>query len=176
MALVLAGATAPAHAAVVFDLVLAAGSELVPSLGAAEPLSGTLRIWIDDTSGTVPTLFRVAALDVGAGDVTAVLDPEIPSAGLGVLFPDASFVLPTLFLVLDAGAGPFALAIPDVEGTAGLDGSPELRVEASFAVASGDPLGLVTVNLVAVPEPAGEFAALVSLLLAAAVKNGAGWV
>jgi len=168
LALALAGVPLKTQAAVVFDLVLTSESELVPTVGSPEPLTGTLRIEIDDPSGVAPTGLRVLGLDVTGGGLMAMLDETVGSPGIGVWFPDASFLVPTLFLVLDAGAGPFALAIPDVEGTAQLDEQSQLLLETSFAIDADDPVGVVTVNVVAVPEASGELVAGLSLLLLAA--------
>ena len=170
VALALAGVPLETQAAVVFDLVLTGASELVPTVGVPEPLSGTLRIEIDDPSAVVPTSIRVLDLDVTGGGLMAMLDETVLSPGIGVLFPDASFLVPTLFLVLDAGAGAFALAIPDVEGTAQLDEQSELLLETSFAIDADDPAGVVSVNIVAVPEPSGGLLACCALLLLAGIR------
>ena len=163
----IAGTASASHAAAVFDLVLTGDSELVPTVGAPEPLLGTLRVEIADPSAALPTGLSLLDLDVGAGALTARLDDEIVSPGLGVRFPDGGFVIPTLFLVVDAGSGPVALAIPDVEGTAQIDEQSELLLEATFAIDADDPAGVVTVRVVAVPEPPGGPLAGVALLVLA---------
>lgn len=168
LTLAIAGSPLATQAAVVFDLVLTGESELIPTVGVPEPLSGTLRIEIDDLGAVVPTSLRVLDLDVTGGGLTATLDDSVLSPGIGVLSPDARFLVPTLFLLLDAGAEPLALAIPDVEGTARLDEQSELLLETSFAIDADDPAGVVTVNIVAVPEASGDLLAGLSLLLLAA--------
>ncbi len=176
IAMAIAGVSLETHAAVVFDLVLTSESELVPTVGVPAPLSDTLRIEIDDPSAVAATSLRVLGLDVSSGELTARLDESIPSPGLGVLFPNATFQVPTLFLILDVGAGPFALAIPDLEGTAQIDeqigeGS-ELLLETSFAIDADDPAGVVTVNVVAVPELSGGlFAGAAGLALVARLRS-----
>lgn len=166
--LALAGTASASHAATVFDLVLTGDSELVPTVGAPEPLLGTLRVEIADPSAAVPTSLSLLDLDVSAGTLAATLDDEIASPGLGALFPDGGFVIPTLFVVVDAGSGPITLAIPDVEGTAELDEQSELVLAASFEIDADDPAGVVTVHLVAVPEPPGGLLAGTALLVLAA--------
>lgn len=77
-------------------------------------------------------------------------------------------MIPTLFVIVDAGSRPIALAIPDVEGTALVDEPSELlRLETSFAIDADDPAGVVTANLVAVPEPSGGLVAVLSVLVLA---------
>lgn len=167
----LMAAAPPSLAATVFDLVLADGSELVPALGASEPLFGTLQVEIEDPSGIAPTGIRVLSLDAIGGDLVVGLDDAISSPGLGVWFPDESFVIPTLFLVVDPGTGPFAFAIPDVAGTAQIDEHFELLLEASFEIGSAVPAGVVTVNIVAVPEPSGDLLAALTVFLVASVRS-----
>lgn len=160
----LAAAAAPAEASSIFDLVLSSESELVPSVGAPAPLVGTLRVEIGQVPVTSATTIRLLDANVSGGGVTAILDPTIPSAGLGVLSSDGSFLFPSLFLVVDAGAGPLDLVIQDLVGTAEFTGLSRLRVATSFAIDTLGPEGVVTVDLVAVPEPSSALATCLGLI------------
>jgi MYXO-CTERM domain-containing protein len=94
----------------------------------------------------------------------------IPAAGLGVLAADGSFLIPTLFLVVDAGTGPLDLAIPDLEGQLDFDDPALLRLETSFAVDTLGPDGIVTVTVVATPEPGPALLALLALAALGATR------
>lgn len=132
-------------------------SAVVPQAGAPQALAGSITLRI----GTLPvggssTSFDVIGLAVAAsGGATIGLDPAIASPGLGVLEPDGSFLVPTLFVRIDDGALE-DLAIPDVTGsvTFGPGGASLARLDTSFAIDAGEPAGVVTVNVTAVPEPA----------------------
>jgi len=163
-------ALAPAaHAVSIVTLPLdPALSALVPEAGAAQALSGsiTLRVGALPLAGA-NTSFDVIGLALAAsGGATIGLDPAIANPGLGVLTPAGAFLVPTLFVRIDDGTIQ-DLAIPDVTGNVvfGAGGAALTRLEASFAIDTGGPAGIVTVNVTAVPEPAA--AALLALGLAA---------
>ena len=161
-------AAGPARAATIFHLTLSAESELVPSVGAPAPLTGTLRVEIGDLPLAGNTTIRLLDVDVAGGGVSVMLDPAVPSAGLGVLAAGGSFLIPPPFLVVDAGAGLLDLAIPNLVGSVELDEFSLLRLATSFDVDTLGPEGIVTVHVVAVPEPAtGIFAGLGLAVIAA---------
>jgi len=161
-------------AAVPVGLVLDEGqSGLAPAPGPGAALSGTLALEL----GSLPPLasstpFDVVGLDVSGGGLEVALDGNVPGPGLGLLRPDGSFEIPSLFLTVTSGGLPTALTVLDVTGTFGASGAcgGVLCLETSFDVDTLGPEGVVGVVLVAaVPEPAS--AALLSLgvgLLAAA--------
>jgi hypothetical protein len=171
--LALTGIALPAQAATFFDLVLTPESTWIPTGGAPGPVFGMLRIGIDDLAAAGATSLRIVSLDVTGGGVSVRLDDTIASPGSGVRFPDGSVVIPTLFVIVDAGADPVELAIPDVEGTTSFDERLDLVLETNFAIATEGPAGVVTIDLVAVPEPSGGRIAGLALLLLAAIKKGA---
>jgi len=143
-------------------------SALVPQAGAPQSLSGSITLRV----GALPlpgsnTPFDVIGLALTAsGGATIGLDPAIASPGLGVLSPAGAFLVPTLFVRIDDGTIQ-DLAVPDVTGnvTFGAGGASLTRLDATFAIETGGPAGLVTVTVAAVPEPAA--AALLALGLAA---------
>jgi hypothetical protein len=144
-----------------------AQSALVPEVGAPEALTGTITLRLGALPlGGVSTTFDVIGLALAAGGASIGLDPAIANPGLGVLTPAGAFLIPTLFVRIDDGA-PQDLAIPDVSGNVvfGAGGASLAALTTSFAIATGGPAGLVTVNVTAVPEPAA--AALLALGLAA---------
>src|SRR5690606_12132178 len=100
-----------------------------------------------------------------SGGATITLDPGVASPGLGVLTPAGAFLIPTLFVRIDDGSA-IDLAIPDVTGSVafGPGGASIDSLVSSFGIDSGPPGGVVTVTVVAVPEPAS--AALLALGLA----------
>lgn len=138
-------------------------SSIVPQVGVAESLSGTIDVSIGSVPLTQNTTFDVVGLSAAAGGATFTLDPASPGPGLGVIGVSGAFLIPTLFLAVDPGGGAFPLAVPNVTGTALFDASGTLLRELSttFQIDSGGPEGILTVTVVAVPEPSG-------LLLAAA--------
>lgn len=149
--LVFAAAPLGADASVVARLTLAPGSALVRAGSEPAPLTGSILIRLGAPSG--PTALELREVSVTDGQSVFGLDPSSEAPGLGVLFEDDSFLVPTLFLSIDGGvgAGPVSLAIPDVEGT--LDTTdPELLVlETDFDVETEQ--GVVGVSIVAAPEP-----------------------
>ena len=131
-------------------------SSIVPDVGSAESLSGSLEVAFGALPVTVTTTFDVIDVSVSSSGGTSVaLDPGSPSAGLGVANPAGAFLIPTLFLELTSGAATLALAIPNVTGTLlyGPGGTSVAQLETTFSVDSGTPAGVLTVTLVAVPEP-----------------------
>ncbi len=150
------GWAGPAAAASIVTLSLdPTQSSLVPSSGPAETLSGTLVLSI----GALPlggsnTTFDVTGLAVAAsGGATIGLDPDVPDPGLGVLRPDGAWLVPTLFVRVTRGSS-LDLAIPDVTGSVdfGPGGASITRLVTSFAIDTGAG-DVLTVNVVAVPEP-----------------------
>ena len=146
----------PADAASIVTLSLdPSQSSLVPASGPAETLSGTLVLQV----GTLPLggsnqTFDVIGLAVTAsGGATIGLDPDVLNPGLGVLRPDGAWLVPTLFLRITQGSS-LDLAIPDVTGSVdfGPGGASITRLVTSFGIDTGAG-GVVTVNVVAVPEP-----------------------
>jgi hypothetical protein len=149
-----AGAS-PATALSIFTLPLVAPSAITPSGGPAEPLAGSLTIAIGSLPLVANTSLQLTDVSVAtSGGATFALDPDVPSAGLGVLHPDGSFLIPTLFLRVDVGSGPEDLAIPNVTGTTSFSGGGTTLVglDSSFDVDS--PAGPLAVRVVAAPEPA----------------------
>lgn len=139
-------------------LTIASGqSSIVPQFGAAESLSGTIDVTIGLLPLTQTTTFDVIGLSVSAsGGATFALDSASPSPGLGVVNVAGSFLIPTLFLEVDPGGGNFPIAIANLTGTALFDASGTVlqQLATSFQVDSGGPAGILTITLVAIPEPA----------------------
>jgi hypothetical protein len=151
--------SAPAGAATIVTLSLdALESSLTPEVGSAQSLSGSITLQV----GTLPvgpgnTTLDVIGLAVSAsGGATIGLDPDVLNPGLGVLTPAGSFLVPTLFVRITQGATVVDLPIPDVSGTVlfGDGGASLARLATSFGIDTGPPAGVVTVDVVAVPEPA----------------------
>ena len=93
--------------------------------------------------------FRTSATQV----VTFALDPTLASPALGVVQPDGSFLIPTLFLVGNDGTSDFDLAVPNVTGQLFVAGGTVLGLTSAFSLedALGNPIG---VGIYAgVPEP-----------------------
>ena len=149
-------------------LTIAPGqSSIVPQFGAAESLSGTIDVAIGSLPLTQTTTFNVIGLSASAsGGTTFGLDPASLSPGLGVVNVAGSFLIPTLFLEVDPGGGSFPIAIANVTGTAlfGAGGTVLQQLATSFQVDSGGPAGILTITLVAVPEPASLVLAGAGLL------------
>ena len=147
-----------------------AQSAISPESGAPQPLSGLLRVEVGSLPLTSPTTFEIVRVDVGAsGGGVVRLDPTLPSAGLGALFVDRSFVVPTLFLRLSQDGTGQDLAVANLAGRVELDpvcGNTVTRLEASFEVDSLGPAGVLSVAIVAAPEPrSGWIGALAALAL-----------
>lgn len=79
--------------------------------------SGSLSFDIANVPHTSPQLFRLTDVSVQAGSFSFTLDPTLASPALGVIQPDGSFLIPTLFLRGNDGNEDFDLAIPNVRGT-----------------------------------------------------------
>lgn len=165
-------------AAPAIALTIAPGeSSIVPQFGAAESLSGTIDVEIGSLPLALTTPFDVIGLAAStSGGATFALDPENQSPGLGVVNIAGSFLIPTLFLVIDAGAGGFPIAIANVTGTAVFDASGTVlqQLATTFEVDSGGPAGILTITVVAVPEPASILLAGVAgaILVALALRGG----
>jgi hypothetical protein len=176
------GGAAPARAVTSFQLALdPAQSVATPEAGSPQALSGFVRIDLDALPLSAPARFQIGRVAVGAaGQPRSIhLDGDLPSAGLGVLQPDGSFLVPTLFLTLTTDGPPQDLAIPNVAGTLELDASglSVTRLESSLQTDSLGVPGVVSVSIVATPEPgAGALAAIAALTLfvCRAVRRGAG--
>lgn len=161
---------APAGAALDIDPSL---STLVPTVGAIESLSGTLVA----LPGAPPPLAATTTFDVlalsaaSSGGLDIRLDPSLSSPAAGVLNTAGGFLIPNLFLELDDGLVTFQLTVPNVTGSYGdFPGCPTaLCLETTFAVDTAGPAGVVTVHLLAIPEPGS--AALVSLGLVALARG-----
>jgi hypothetical protein len=164
--LLLAGA-GPARALSSFTLALdPAQSALTPAVGDPAPLWGLLHIQVGDLPLTGNTSFQIVLASASAtGGGSFGLDPTIPTAGLGVLFGDGSFLVPTLFLRVDLGNGAQDLAVPDVTGQLEFDatGTVVTGLTAHFDVDSLGPAGVVGVTVAAVPEPSPGLLAATSL-------------
>ena len=191
-AALLALATAPlrADAIVVARLTLEPGSTLTRAGYEPAPLAGSIVIRLDAPTG--PTALELLEVSVYASGLLEFrLDPSSEAPGLGVLFADDSFLIPTLFLAIDSGGGaaPVELAIPDVEGTIDTTDPQLLVLETGFDVETEE--GVVGVAIVAAPEPgaaalAGAAATALACLAAAAYssrrasatrgqRSGSGW-
>jgi hypothetical protein len=165
---------APAHAALVIDPAL---SSLTPTAGAPQSLSGVLSIEL----GAVPpltsnTTFDLTALAaVASGGLAIGLDPTLANPGAGVLSPSGTFLIPNLFLRLVDGSSVFDLTVPNVLGSYGaLPGCPAVAcLQASFDVDTGGPLGVVSVEVFAVPEPATSALVALGLCALAAARRRA---
>jgi hypothetical protein len=131
-------------------------SSIVPEVGSGESLAGTLEIALGALPVSATTTLDLTDVSVtSSGGTTVALDPASPSPGLGVVNPAGAFLVPTLFLELTSGTASLALAIPNVTGTLafGPGGASVIGLQSSFSVDSGTLAGILTVTLVAVPEP-----------------------
>lgn len=168
------GIAAPGHSLVIDPTQ----SSVAAEVGGAEALSGTLDIALGQVPVTQNTTFDVLVLEAAtSGGLAIRLDPASASPGAGVVSPAGSFLVPTLFLELEDGLGAFPLAIADVAGSVLFDpGATAIRrLTTSFQVDSGGPAGLLTVTVVAVPEPAAPWlfaAALAVFALVARPRAG----
>ena len=130
-------------------------SSLTPEIGAPQALSGTIVVDIGSLPlGGSNTSFDVIGLALTAsGGATFGLDPGIANPGLGVLNPAGSFLVPTLFVRITDG-DLTDLPIPDVTGSVvfGSGGASISGLATAFEIQTTS--GLVSLSLVAVPEPA----------------------
>jgi len=171
LALVLAAASPAGALVLAGDLV--SGSRLTQG-GSSTPLTGPVTLDV----GALPPLAANVTLDVVSLDAeTPSLDPSIEpvsitldgglaNPGLGVWFPDGTFLIPSLHLSVDG----VDLTVTDVAGTFGASTAcgGALCLETSFDVDPGSG-GLVTVDVVAafVPEPGASVLAAFVVLGAA---------
>ena len=168
------GIAAPGHSLVIDPTQ----SSVAAEVGGAEALSGTLDIALGQVPVTQNTTFDVLVLEAAtSGGLAIRLDPASASPGAGVVSPAGSFLVPTLFLELEDGLGSFPLAISNVAGSVLFDASGLAirHLTTSFQVDSGGPAGLLTVHVVAVPEPAAPWlaaAALAAFALVARPRRG----
>jgi hypothetical protein len=152
-------------------LALEPESTLTLSGQAPAPLAGSIEIRFESFPPALPAAFEVSDLDVAADGIAALaLEPGIASPGLGVLFEDGAFLVPTLFLAVDLGGGVLALALPDVEGTLDLADPEQVVLETSFEVALEG--ATASVAIVAAPEPERTAAALAATGALAALAAG----
>ena len=171
LGIAVAGAT-PSAALSIATLPLVAPSAIIRESAPAQPLTGSLTVAIGTLPALANTTLELTDISVAAsGGAIFALDPNVASAGLGVLHPDGSFLIPTLFLQVDVGSGPQELAIPNVTGTASFasGGATLVGLDSSFDVDS--PVGLLAVHVVAAPEPAT--ACLLAFAFAGVVLHGA---
>jgi hypothetical protein len=119
---------------------------------------------------SAPQVFQLTAVSVDAGSLSFVLDPTLATPALGVIQPDGSFLIPTLFLRGSDGATAFDLAIPNVTGTAYVGPTALDGLFTSFQVETATDVFTVALY-VNVPEPAT--ALLFGLGLAALVGGRA---
>jgi hypothetical protein len=145
-----------------------------PSAIGAVPLAGSVVLDVEAIPPAQPALLSLVEVAATSGALAIALDPTLASPGLGVVQPDGSFVIPTLFLRIQDGAAQFDLAIPNVTGTMEFGASGEvLALDSSFAIET--EAGDVTVVIAAVPEPgpaARAAALLLGLGLAARASRG----
>jgi hypothetical protein len=132
--------------------------------------TGSLAVDVASVPFSTPQVFRITDVSITAGPLSFVLDPTLASPALGVIQPDGSFLIPTLFLRGSDGATAFDLAIPNLEGTA--FGAPNgvTGLFTSFQVETADDVFDVILH-VNVPEP--TTALLLGLGLAALVGGRA---
>jgi len=165
----------PAHATLL--VIDPAQSALTPTAGAPQSLSGVIVIEL----GAEPplasnTTFDVTALSASAsGGLGIGLQPGLANPGAGVLSPTGAFLIPNLFLRLVDGANLFDLTVPNVLGSYGaipgcLAGT---CLQTSFDINTGGPLGVVHVNVFAVPEPATAALVALGMVALAAARRGA---
>lgn len=133
-------------------------------------LVGRIRVEAGTLPLVGPTSFEIVEVDATGSGGTVRLDPEVASAGLGVLAPDGTFLVPTLFLRVGQGGVAQDLAVANVTGSVELDpicGNTITDLAASFEVDSGDAEGPLAVAVVATPEPdAAALGAAAALALA----------
>jgi hypothetical protein len=156
----------PAAALSVFQLEL-----VPPSAAGGQPLGGSLGVAIGSLPLVSNTTLELTGVSVdAAGGAHFSLDPDVASAGLGVLFANGSFLIPTLFLRIDDGAAAQDLAVPNVTGMLAFsDGGLVLaQLESAFDVDAGGMAGPVEVHVVATPEPAAVWLVAAGLAALAA--------
>jgi hypothetical protein len=98
--------------------------------------------------------FDLESVDVAAGPLSVGLDPSLSRPGAGIVDPDGSFLVPTLYLVLGTSGQLTPLVIPDLTGSiraGGNDCAYTYCLDTTFSVATSG--GLVEVTISAIPEP-----------------------
>jgi hypothetical protein len=136
-----------------------------------QELSGILSFEVDSLPLVANATLELLEVQVdSSGGLEVILDPSLETPGLGVLFTDASLLIPTLFLRISTGGEPVDLAVTDVTGEVELASPTEIvAVGAGFDIDT-DPLtaGVGRVDIVAVPEPGTEAAITATLAALAA--------
>jgi hypothetical protein len=157
------GAGAPAARAVVFGpLALVAPSDV-----GGLPLTGTLTLDVASVPVVGPTGMRLTDVSATAGGFTITLDPTLLSPALGAVQADGSFTIPTLFLRVDEGFGPFDLAVPNVTGSLAFDPDGDvIGLASSFEIETSAGIQLVTVTA-QIPEPGTALLVALGLSLVA---------
>lgn len=145
----------PAAAVSFGPLPVVAPSAIVPDAGPGESLSGSITLDVTTVPVVAATLFSLTDVSVlASGGASFALDPGVASPGLGVVQPNGSFLIPTLFLRVVDGAANFDLAVPNVTGSLLFGANGEVVGLASTFQVDSLTDGVLTVNLVAgVPEP-----------------------
>ena len=129
---------------------------------SSSPLAGTLTLEVGQLPPVVAnTALNVVALAVSTDGLSISLDGSLANPGLGVLFPNGTFLIPSLHLSVDGSD----LTVSDVVGTFGNSAAcgGVLCFETGFDV---DPVsgGIVSIAVVAaVPEP-GPLPLVLSLM------------
>lgn len=150
-------AAADARAVPFGPYALVAPSSITSSDGTIDVApTGTIAFDIASVPHTTPQLFRLTDVSVAAGSFSFALDPTLASPALGVIQPDGSFLIPTLFLRGNDGSADFDLAIPNVRGTTFGAPNDASGLFSQFQVDAGGQI--LRVALYAqVPEPGTAF-------------------
>lgn len=158
------GAAAPDARAVAFGPL----ALIAPSDVGGVPLTGTLTLDVASVPVVGPTGMRLTDVSASAGGFTITLDPTLLTPALGAVQADGSFTIPTLFLRVDEGFGPFDLAIPNVTGTLAFDpGGGVIGLASSFEIDTASGVQLVTITA-QIPEPGTALLVALGISLVAA--------
>lgn len=151
------GWAAPAWAVSFGPFAFVAPSGVASESGVYDrALGGALTLDVAAVPLTSPQELRVTELVAvtEGGELQLTLDPTLLSPALGVVQPDGSFLIPTLFLRGDGPSGPFDLAVPNVAGTLFGSGASLVGLTTSFSVFSTDVNETLQITVYAgVPEP-----------------------